>query len=276
MRTRTVWKFAANPFVVMTDITIALAFVMFGYYLANAEAYKHQLKMAMRRGEIERDKRQVRVAYEIAEAVRNELPGGAEVRGYIWPADVEKQRRLGERDADSLVCQVLLDGASFLEVHRNETFMRLKFLGVPFRRGAAQFAHSLAPEIYEAAAEPMRDLLPGIAYLFVHGLASRDEATSESGRIELSQRRANAVFGMLQDIGLIADRDSGISEEDLQEAKKYRGQRQTFTSYGMRGRAILPGYAIPYGTGTRLYASRRGRVDLILFFRTPKVEGIEE
>ncbi|MFN3683151.1 MAG: hypothetical protein ACK41F_04360 [Fimbriimonadaceae bacterium] len=276
MRTRTAWRFAANPFVVMTDITIALAFVMFGYYLANAEAYKHQLKAAMRRGEIERDKLQVQVAYRIADAVRSTIYGDSDLVEGLKPEDVERRPRLGEKDQDSLICAVTVEGRNFLEIHRNETFMRLKFLGVPFHRGTVEFAHPLAAEVYEAAAGPIRELLPGIAYLFVHGLATRGEGRSESARVLLSQQRANVVFGMLLREGLIAYGKGEVSEWDAEEAAKYRGQRTTFTSYGKKGRAILAAYAIPYGTGTRLYASQDGRVDLILFFRTPRLEGLEE
>ncbi len=278
MRTRVPWKFAANPFVVMTDITIALAFVMFGYYLANANAYREQLRQAMRRGEIERDKKQIQVAVQIAEAVRDALPGYTYVDQRMRPEDVEAEAKGGRPEVESLICAVVRqDGSTFLKIERNETFMRLRFLGLPFHPGTTKFAHPLAEQIYAVCADPIRSLLPGIAYLYVHGVAAKTEGRSREDRVQLSERRANVVFRLLKQEGLIDERESGpVSPADQQEGHLYRGQTLTFTSYGPKGRAILVRYAIPYGTGDRLYPGEHGRVDLILFFRTPKMEGIEQ
>jgi hypothetical protein len=296
VRTRTVWKFAANPFVVMTDITIALAFVMFGYYLANADSFA-KFRARVERLEEQRDARLVSAAQRLAEEVAKQLGPDYVVDSYqaVRNGRVEwVPTSKGSAARNSIVALVgQLGEPPFLQIDRNETLMRLRLYGLEFERGSDRFVRPQeARMILGIVTSQMRQALIGTAYLYIHGISSESDANEEPKRLELSRKRADRVHEILRSLGLVLDRDVSqgeiASQQGSGETGPYLGSPTYYRRYDGTI-AILPSFVIPYGTGTRLYTdpwrvmvspngggsnlqvAPKGRVDLVFFFRTPKV-----
>ncbi|MFN3683150.1 MAG: hypothetical protein ACK41F_04355 [Fimbriimonadaceae bacterium] len=303
MRGRTVWRFAANPFVVMTDITIALAFVMFGYYLANENSFA-RYRAQVERIEEKRDARLVDVANQVAERVRDRLGPDYVVDTYQEVRQGRVRPVPGKAPQGRTISVIALVGRPgeppYLQIDRNETLMRLRLYGLEFVPGTSRFARpEEAESVLGIVASQVRPALPGTAYLFVHGIAAESDGKDEDRRVKVSRERADLVRKLLARAGLLLGANPGSAGQGpypspavaADEGFAFGGE-PTYVVSPNGDYAMLPSYVITYGTGTGLYAdpwrlvvatpgdrrgvrvAPKGRVDLVFFFRTPSSKGI--
>lgn len=227
----------ANPFVVLSDMTIALTFFFAVLSIAASLASSQEL---VRR---KRTENQNVTRDRIIEAFKSRYPNLEAVTRSETDAD-------GARSEFTDFLKKMPNGQreSIGKIQINSNLQRVMVYppGV-FSPGGTDLS-SEGRSLYRAIAREIRPDADRLSYLFVHGIAQPTEVTAGSGE-PLSRERADVVRRLLEDEGLI---------------------RVVGRSASSPLPSVPPQFAISYGTGTLLYklpGARAGRVDLVLFYK---------
>ncbi len=221
-------RLASNPFVVFSDMTVALAFFFAIYGLTSAVAHSRALEIA------ERENRQKSVREQVVGLFRR-----------VWPEapynESAKERKYIVGPPENPLAAVW----------ENSNYQRISIYRPMFNRGEKTISALWGREVYEELAQILRPSVVHLAYLYVHGIAEPQEEPGQISALRLSRDRADEVRGLLKSAQLIAE---------------YRDRRDETEQRASSLMPVK--YVITYGTGNQLYTSEQeiGRVDLVLFY----------
>lgn len=228
---------AINPFVVLSDVTIALSFILL-LYAVNAilQSSKGALQAT-------RDRRQSEVVKRIESSLRDNgykeaysvKAAGGSNRWDIFP------NRVGRRP--------------LVTVWNNGSFQRIQVFD-SFPSGSSTASKN---KLYIFMAALIRSSWKELTYVYLHGIADRREKDPDN----LSRKRAAFVLGQWQASG-------HLQKPDELSGVRYREVAARLTVAGMPARIPLK-YAASYGSGSLLYADFKAeednrRVDVVLFY----------
>jgi len=230
---------SASPFVVLADLTIAMAFAFAVQGLATAASSSQALTL------LQREDRQSKLQTGILDKLKT-LFAGATVVQRRNKGDTRDHAVLYDKDGTTELAEIWVNG----------NFQRVMVLKPLFRPGDTNPSSEATP-IYSAIGSVIKQDAGGIAYLFVHGITEPKEMPSPSGEAisreatRISRTRADIIFNMLQQARVIGSPKAPEATVDADNSP------------------VVPAkYAISYGTGKDLYWQGLpvGRVDLVLFY----------
>lgn len=248
-RTANVSGLRSNPFVVMTDMTIGLAFFFAVFSVVAALANSKAVQL------MERQNRQKAVCDDIVSAVTGAFPSAISQPGES--ATGEKYTEIVTRDKKT----------SLVEIWENGNFQRLKVYAPAF---PSPRGHTLSADgrgLYKDLGAVIKKHASEFSYLFLHGIVEPTEVESSlqgrSAALDVSRKRADEVYALMTELRVIASAGETETPPDCIPRK----------------------YAISYGTGVDLYTrvlpkkekwntgSPIGRVDLVFFYKEEAGDG---
>ncbi len=171
-----------NPFVVLSDATIALSFIMLVYALFAGIAATKIVIEANRRERQRTIRESIVAAWRKTRASLTETASGSEQTTRLYSQS----------------------GQVFARIDENASFQRIQVYAPQYSDGQAvnplTTGHNLLDDALEAAARNWAEL----SYIQIHGLAS----TPGRDGVALSQARANAMVERWQRLGLIESYDA--------------------------------------------------------------------
>ena len=235
----------SNPFVVLSDMTIGLAFFFAIFSMVAGLANSQAVMVIQRQG------RQESVKSSVLTAFQQVFPG---CKGINKKSDDTHEHMTIYSSSGDIIGQVWENG----------NFQRIKVLARSFDGSRDSSLNTIGYRLYRSLGSVIKENAPSFAYLFVHGIVEPSEYSSPSMKGSarlLSRQRADNVYDLLTTNGVISSSD--------QEAKRNQ---------------IPAKYAIPYGTGTDLYTVDEaeqwgtgrylGRVDIVFFYTDEREEDI--
>lgn len=169
----------SNPFVVLSDVTIALAIIFLVFAIATAVTNTQILMF------FDRNERQQKMENELVAALRSVLPNA--VASHVRMAG-EKRDHVELRE----------DGVLVGVVWTNASFQRVQILKPTFVSGRSE-PTDLCKQFLRAVGGVVELHAEDVSYLFFHGVTETAEAkTLDSARVQsLSEDRARAAFDYL-------------------------------------------------------------------------------
>jgi hypothetical protein len=256
MKRRARSKLTPNPFVVLTDMTIGLSFILAVHGLVATVSSSQALAIA------KRFETQQQMIADIAQALSAER---ADVR--LVPLTQQDYSAAGigtngsERISRSRRFMVDRDGRRLVEFEINGNYVRIKVLAPTWKSGESVYGSTIGRAVYRSIAPTLKlQYSKSIAYLYAHGISEVKEcqwptltvSERKAKAIELSRQRADIVLTELRSSGLVGPLSAANAEVD------------------QSGNPLVPAkFAIAFGTGDSLYGlgTDVGRVDLLLFFK---------
>ena len=223
-----------NPWVVIADCTMSLAFILLVFAFLNTLQNSQAMKLLQRKA------RQSAVRKEVFEALI-QLGYGDKTEPY------DQQQGL----------QVLVDsnGNHVAKIYENASYQRICLFVPLFDRGRYDLLPK-ADTLFQQLGVIVQKHWKMLDYLDLHGIAQPNEA-SANDLVPLSTARANEVLRVLESSDV-------VGEKDAEPTTPLPGSEKPTPQIPLK-------FTVPYGMGSKLYAQidsfQAGRVDLVLFFK---------
>jgi hypothetical protein len=228
-----------NPFVVLADVTIALAFIFAVHGLAAVTLSSKALEATQR--------------LEKQDVFRDQVLATLQT---IYP---QSQARPGVEGQTVLLST---DGrwgkVPIAEVWTNGNFQRIILNGAFFRQGGSRL-EGVGDRVFDALAEHLKTQAGELTYLFVHGIVEPRELRSRGGPVVGSQEALTLSRARADNVYALLERKRVIGPRWDPEATEWSDDKTP---------CVPSKFAISFGTGVDLYPRRTpvGRVDLVLFY----------
>jgi hypothetical protein len=175
-----------NPFVVLFDCTISLAFILIIYTLVNSLANSQSLVS------FNKKRRQEAVRLAVLKAIAVRYPSAT----------------LSSYNKDTGNQWLTASGRRIADVYENESYQRVSLYLPVFSPRSSEISAEHADLVVEIASI-VKSNWEYLSYLNLHGVADEKEAPTETDRVELSRSRADRLLGKLQD-RLIVDKGNRV------------------------------------------------------------------
>jgi flagellar motor protein MotB len=175
----------ANPFVVLVDITIAVAFIL-AVYAMNSTLGSSQSLLQMTRQE-----RQKQIRDQLVSALTGVFPNAT-----AEPFDPNLRIQVVDDEQRNRVA----------EIFENASYQRVSILVPMFQSGTA-LPNPRALTIWHALGDVVARNWRQLDYLQLHGIVDAAETDSPESALELSRHRADASLRRLQKEGIVARTD---------------------------------------------------------------------
>jgi len=177
----------ANPFVVLVDITIAVAFFLVVF------AISATLNSSQSLVQMTRQERQKRIRDQLAATLQRYFPNSQ-----VKPFDV------------ALRTQIVVDpaGRRLAQIFENASYQRVSILVPMFEPGTANPTPQAA-RIWSGLGAVVAHNWGQLDYLQLHGIVGPSEQASKEGALETSRSRADAALKILQDQGTVSKAGNG-------------------------------------------------------------------